>query len=425
MPPSSTVAAVMGDPMLTPTPTPIIGAPEVDSDNCKLMGPFALFVQAIMGILVIGSLVYKRQREKPKRKWKIWALDVSKQLLGQLFVHILNVILSDFVASGGGENPCSLYFLNILVDTTLGVFFIYIALKWVTFILTERLGLEGFVSGQYTPPLPTPMPGTGSSSSSAQSGASRRSYRRGKPRFEYWLKQLGSYLFVLFLMKMAVLIVLAIFPFLYDVGSWILGLFGSHKDFQVLFSMALFPLAMNVLQFWLIDSLLRHNPYTSAYSKINPDDEEFLNTSDRVSQDSRFSESRPSLDGRGRAHSIGEASQDEADDHKTRHIQPHATGSNSSRRRPSPQRSSPSQADQPYDYPPPNDLYGSVHKSPPLRPSGPPDEMRRQASMTLSDHGSDDEPGSQSIHQALTSSKASLQRSESHHLKQVGNDSNE
>ncbi|SNX82759.1 related to Vacuolar membrane protein [Melanopsichium pennsylvanicum] len=419
----------MADTMPSPSPTPIIGAPEVDGVNCKLMGPFALFVQAIMGILVIGSLVYKRQREKPKRKWKIWALDISKQMLGQLFVHILNVILSDFVASGGGENPCSLYFLNILVDTTLGVFFIYIALKYVTWFLTERLGLEGFVSGQYTPPLPTPAPASGtasgSSSSSIQSGVGRRSYRRGRPKIEYWLKQLGSYLFVLFLMKMAVLLVLAIFPFLFDVGSWILGLFGNNKDFQVLFSMALFPLAMNVVQFWLIDSLLRHNPYTSAYSKINPDDEEFLNISDRVSQDSRFSDTRPSADGPAPSHSISVASDDEADDSTKLHIKPHASGSGKSRRRPSPQRSSPSLAGLPYEYPPPADLYGSVHKSPSLVPSKPTDEMRRQASLTLSDPGSDEENGSQSIHQTLSSSKASLQRSESHHLKNVSTDIND
>ena len=409
MPPSPSIAALVSVTMSTPTPTPAIGTPEVDGDNCRLMGPFALFVQAIMGILVIGSLVYKRQREKPKRKWKIWALDVSKQMLGQLFVHILNVVLSDFVASGGGENPCSLYFLNILVDTTVGVFFIYIALKWVTWFLTQRLGLEGFVSGQYTPPLPSIVTASASSSASTQSGASRRAFRRGRPRIEYWFKQLGSYLFVLFLMKMAVLVIFALFPFLFDVGSWILSFFGSHKDFQVLFSMALFPLAMNVLQFWLIDSLLRHNPYTSAYSKINPDDAEFLNSSDRISQDSRFPESRPSLERGAGAHAIGEASDDEPE--CTDNLQAHASSSAKSRR-----RASPSAADQPYNYPPPTDLYGSVHKSPPLHPSRPTDEMRRQASLTLSDAGSDQDADGRA--QNLTSSIASL-RPESHILKQV------
>ncbi|TKY89439.1 hypothetical protein EX895_001970 [Sporisorium graminicola] len=422
--PSASIATLVSDPVLSPTSSPIIGTPEVDGDNCKLMGPFALFVQAIMGILVIGSLVYKRQREKPKRKWKIWALDVSKQLLGQLFVHILNVILSDFVASGGGENPCSLYFLNILVDTTVGVFFIYIALKWVTHILTERFNLEGFVSGQYTPPLPTVVSTSASPGSSVQSGTSRRSFRRGRPRLEYWFKQLASYLFVLLLMKMAVLILFALFPFLFDVGSWILSFFGSHKDVQVLFSMALFPLAMNIMQFWLIDSLLRHNPYTSAYSKINPDDESFLNSSDRISQDSRFSESGPSLETGGRVHSIGEASDDEGDAAADkRHIQPHASGSTSKTRR-RPVSPSTTAADQPYNYPPPTDLYGSVHKSPPLRPSSrPTDEMRRQASLTLSDTASDEETDGQGIEQAMSSSKASLQRPESHHLARVSDSS--
>lgn len=55
--------------------------------NCKLLGPFALFIQAIMGVVVVGSLVLKRQREKPKRPWKIWYVedgvleqpDISKQ----------------------------------------------------------------------------------------------------------------------------------------------------------------------------------------------------------------------------------------------------------------------------------------------------------------------------------------------------------
>ncbi|KAI3480120.1 hypothetical protein L1887_57719 [Cichorium endivia] len=388
----------------SPTPSPILGTPEVDGDKCKLMGPFALFVQAIMGILVIGSLVYKRQREKPKRRWKIWALDVSKQMLGQLFVHILNVVLSDFVASGGGENPCSLYFLNILVDTTLGVFFIYVALKYVTWFLTERLGLEGFVSGQYAPPpLPTPLSSASAraatvSDSSSAGPAARRSLARAKPRLEYWLKQLASYLFVLLLMKMAVLVVLAIFPFLFDVGSWILGFFGSHKDAQVLFSMALFPLAMNVLQFWLIDSLLRHNPYTSAYSKINPDDEAFLNTSDRISQDSHFSES--ALDHSAQPHhAIGRDSDEDED----------AQASAKSRRRPSPQRAATSDADRPYD----------------LRPNRPIDEMRRQASLTLSDPDADaDDNMTASIHQAMSSSKASIQRPESHHLKQVSDERN-
>ena len=43
-----------------------------DDPRCHMFGPTALVVQALMGVLVIASLVYKRQRELPRRKWKVW-----------------------------------------------------------------------------------------------------------------------------------------------------------------------------------------------------------------------------------------------------------------------------------------------------------------------------------------------------------------
>ncbi|PWN35390.1 uncharacterized protein FA14DRAFT_115574, partial [Meira miltonrushii] len=207
-------------------------------------GPFAIFVQLIMGVLVVGTLVLKRQREKPKRPWKIWMLDISKQMLGQLFVHILNVLLSSLGsrASEGENNPCSLYFLNIAIDTTIGVLFIYYCMKFLTHYFTDVLGWPGFVSGQY---------------SSTPSVIGRR--RRAGPRriMTFFFRQLAMYLLSLLLMKIMVLILFGIFPFLFDIGRWVLNLFGDHKKAQVFFVMALFPLAMNTLQFWLIDSVLR------------------------------------------------------------------------------------------------------------------------------------------------------------------------
>lgn len=46
--------------------------------------------------------------------------DVSKQVIGQLFVHGVNVLISDIVAHVAMGNACVLYFLNILLDTTFG-----------------------------------------------------------------------------------------------------------------------------------------------------------------------------------------------------------------------------------------------------------------------------------------------------------------
>lgn len=48
--------------------------------------------------------------------------DVSKQVVGQMFVHGVNVFISDVGSTRSSGNACVLYFLNILIDTTLGVF---------------------------------------------------------------------------------------------------------------------------------------------------------------------------------------------------------------------------------------------------------------------------------------------------------------
>ncbi|CAO1614779.1 unnamed protein product [Jaminaea pallidilutea] len=245
--PTSSPTGGIPTPSPSPTGLPIIDHPDVDND-CRLLGPFALVVQGLMGILVLGTLVWKRQRENPRRPWKIWLLDITKQMLGQLFVHTLNVLLSNFVADVGDQNPCSLYFLNILVDTTLGVFIIYLTLRVTTHVLTDVWGFTGFVSGQYS---------------------DRNKRGRGKasrPKLSYWLKQLGSYFFALFMMKLVVTLLFVIFPFLFAFGRWLLDLFGEAKNVQVLFVMCIFPLAMNTLQFWLVDSFLRHDPNKSKYS---------------------------------------------------------------------------------------------------------------------------------------------------------------
>jgi hypothetical protein len=109
--------------------------------ECRLLGPFALFVQLGLGALALLSLVYKRWRERPQRPLKIWFFDVSKQVFGSVLVHIANVFMS-MLTSGRfsitleptsvqaatkllrrGDtpyvpNPCSFYLLNLAIDVS-------------------------------------------------------------------------------------------------------------------------------------------------------------------------------------------------------------------------------------------------------------------------------------------------------------------
>ena len=55
--------------------------------------------------------------------WCHRLFDVSKQVVGQLFCHGLNVLISDLGSHHSAGNACSYYFLNIFLDTTLGELF--------------------------------------------------------------------------------------------------------------------------------------------------------------------------------------------------------------------------------------------------------------------------------------------------------------
>lgn len=77
--------------------------------KCQLLGPVALVVQGCMGVFVVLSLVIKRQFEGnvkkgiPRRRWRVWSMDVGKQLIGQGFVHFLNVWVSPLVTLRHGR----------------------------------------------------------------------------------------------------------------------------------------------------------------------------------------------------------------------------------------------------------------------------------------------------------------------------------
>ncbi|KAJ7167581.1 vacuolar membrane protein-domain-containing protein [Mycena filopes] len=205
--------------------------PDVDTHSCELLGPIALTVQGLMGVLVILSLVYKRHREKPMRPWRIWLFDVSKQIVGQMFVHGVNVLISDLVSHHSSNNACTFYFLNILIDTTLGVGLIYVVLRVLTFIMSERLHLKGFESGIYGNP----------------------------PSIKYWMRQATIYVLALTTMKFMVVGLLALLPGLFTLGEWLLSwTYTSGGDWlQVVFTMGIFPICMNIIQFWLIDSIVK------------------------------------------------------------------------------------------------------------------------------------------------------------------------
>lgn len=216
----------------------------LDRRSCQLLGPTALVVQALMGVLVILSLVYKRHREPQKRPWGIWLFDISKQIVGQMFVHGVNVLISNLGSHHNAGNACTYYFLNVLVDTTLGVAIIYVVHHSLTNLLAKRLRLKGYESGQYGSP----------------------------PSMAYWARQAAVYVFALTTMKMLVVGLFTVWPGISKVGDWLLSwtAIGSGDAFQIVFVMGLFPIIMNILQFWLVDSIVKASSSSVEISTDSP-----------------------------------------------------------------------------------------------------------------------------------------------------------
>ena len=65
--------------------------------QCELLGgAYALFLQGLIGVMALSSLLYKRAvlDEVPRRPFNIWFMDVSKQCFSSVVVHFWNVGLS-------------------------------------------------------------------------------------------------------------------------------------------------------------------------------------------------------------------------------------------------------------------------------------------------------------------------------------------
>lgn len=143
-----------------------------------------------------------------------------------MFVHGVNVLVSSQVSHHTDSNACVFYFLNILIDTTIGevtgcgiisrmliaiptgVGFIYIALHLLTHLFSEKLHIKGIESGVYGTP----------------------------PSFDYWARQAAIYVLSLTTMKLLVLGLLALFPRIFKIGEWLLSWTwtGDGDAFQVI-----------------------------------------------------------------------------------------------------------------------------------------------------------------------------------------------
>jgi hypothetical protein len=115
-------------------------------------GTFAIVVQAVLGASVLGTLIYKRYHESPKRPWNIWAMDTSKQAFAMSLQHLVNVVLAVLFAQGQMQaGECIWYITNFSITVACGLVILSLYMKLHNF-LVDKYDLTWLRSGEYGDP---------------------------------------------------------------------------------------------------------------------------------------------------------------------------------------------------------------------------------------------------------------------------------
>mmetsp|Transcript_58877 Transcript_58877/g.156764 ORF Transcript_58877/g.156764 Transcript_58877/m.156764 type:complete len:221 (-) Transcript_58877:60-722(-) len=196
-------------------------------------GMFGVVVQGILLCMSIFILVFKKHREVNDRTWFEFLLDSSKQLLGSGWAHVLNILLAMVLVLDTEGDQCQMYWLNLMLDTTIGIFIEYTLLLTLTRCVECVTGDVGMRSGEYR--------------------SSMGELERGR-----YVKQLVLWLACVTGMKLFVLFILIVFA---ELLSWCSGYVFQElphgPKFELIFVMLFTPAVMNALQFWVTDNILQ------------------------------------------------------------------------------------------------------------------------------------------------------------------------
>ncbi|ODV89056.1 hypothetical protein CANCADRAFT_3696, partial [Tortispora caseinolytica NRRL Y-17796] len=123
-------------------------------------------------------------------------------------------------------DACDWYFLIFLFDTTIGVPIVYVFVRLFT-IIGKWFNVEGIDSGNYDEP----------------------------PRYTWFFKQAFIYFLALTSMKAVTYTFIRVVPLMW-LAEFLLAWTNFNEQIRVGFVMFLFPLVMNMFQYYVIDSLI-------------------------------------------------------------------------------------------------------------------------------------------------------------------------
>lgn len=240
--------------------------PVDSSDQCKLIaGWFAILLQVGIIVIAIGTLVLKRQFEKPRRSLVVWSFDASKQAASAIVGRIANLLLSIAIAASlpVGSDECLWYFINFMSDVLIGTF-----INFVLLALFDQY-LDRYCPTKYVEYL-------------------RFGSYGSPPSFYYnMLPQLLVWVLIVLSGKGIILlsIIFILNPLNYagDVIFSSLDI-NKYKEVELIVVMIIFPIIFNSLKVWLTDAFLKLSSNIAYMSFDSNDNKRRGSSLSRVSE---------------------------------------------------------------------------------------------------------------------------------------------
>lgn len=181
-------------------------------------------------------LVLKKVQEKSQRTWHEFFLDSSKQMAGAGWIHVMNILcakLLDHMMPVGDE--CEWYWINIMIDTTLGVAVEYALLQALLKLAGVCLGTAG-----------------------AEELRPGHYHDAGVFQVSRYVKQLVLWLIVVTGMKMSMVVLMYFAATPLEAGAaFVLQPFLESPSLKLCVVMIATPLCMNAFQFWVVDNFIK------------------------------------------------------------------------------------------------------------------------------------------------------------------------
>uniref|UniRef100_A0A7S4V469 Uncharacterized protein n=1 Tax=Alexandrium monilatum TaxID=311494 RepID=A0A7S4V469_9DINO len=246
-------------------------------EKCGLM-PHGLgtVVQAALAGISVGVLAFKCSIDNSGRGPVRFVFDSSKNLAGSAWMHVVNLVVAASLGRLASRHvdACQWYFIEIIMDTTIGVYVEYKLLGFILCILkqgsqgmkdlaaaieapcismediVEVTHSDGAANGIDLPLLPS------GSEDRPVSYAEEFRALLGRLNPGRYATQLFSWLGVVTVMKFVmVTIMLLLSRQLEAVSGFVLSPVASRPSAKLVVVMILTPGVMNALQFWLQDNI--------------------------------------------------------------------------------------------------------------------------------------------------------------------------